>query len=241
MAKIKKIETATLHISNKYASGAVHPRLQKHTRQALKPDVRADQKIAEQKLRERKQQLEKDIYKEKQSAKEKASKKKPEEKYDFPFDKGYQKYLEGEFNYSARSAKDQKAIAEESKYQKAYEAQSGKSYKDGSSLGGGGGVKGYSADYVKFLQNNIKGFNGLPAKLQQERADDKKAQSAYTNQTGKDPVSGNKVGGGSYTSEYQKWIQKNINPKDAEDAKKQQDNAKNQQAYTKQTGKNPKG
>lgn len=238
MAKIKKVETATLHISNKYATGSVHPRLQKHTRQALKPNLKADQKIADQKSRERQQQLERDVYKEKQSAKEKASRQKPEEKYDFPFDEGYKKFLDNELRFSSLSAEQQKAIAENSKYQSAYEAQSGKSFRDGSALSKG--VQGYSADYVSYLQGLPK-FKQLSQAEQQRVADNARTQSEYTAKTGNDPKTGQPSKGGSYTRAYRQWVNKTFSPRDSAEEQRMLGDQKVQSTYTKQTGNKPTG
>ena len=236
MAKIKKVDSAILHLSNKHVSGSVHPRLQKHVRQIPKVDPRIVAKKRMDKLRAKSKREKHDHMQDKEDR----------AKYEFPFDKGYQKWLDEELNFSRLSSEEQKETAESSKYQTAYEKQSGLSYKDGSKLGGGGNLGGYSAGYIKWVSGKIKHWNELKDKEKLQVLDDGRPQSDYTKESGLDPKTGQPVKkddgkGSGYTAEYVKWVRNELSPKSPSEEEAMKADSKVQQKYTQSTGKKPKG
>ena len=237
MAKIKKIDSQILHLSNKHISGVVHPRLQKHTRQMPKADPRIVRSQEDARLRRMK-----DL---KKSTKEKDEKKKYIEekaKYDFPFDKGYLAWLNDELRYSSLSEAEKQNVAESSKYQNAYERQTSKSYKDGSKLGGGGSsIAGFTADYVRWLSGVVKGWELKTHKEQTELANGSLPQRHYSAITGLDPKDNSGSKAPSYTAEYTKWVRNEFNPKSPADEEEIKANEKVQSTYTAKTGLKPKG
>jgi len=245
MAKIKKIDSQILHHTSKHVSGQVHPRLQKHVRQIPKIDPRIARMKDDERMRR---------FKDKKSTKEKDEHKK-DQKYEFPFDKGYLKWLEAEIGYRNMSEKAKKKTAEDSKYQKAYQNESGKRYDDGSSLGGGGSAvfSGFTSAYVDFIAKEMgshwktmvdayqKDPNSMFGKMALNVLNNSKLQTQYKDKTGNDPKSSAKKDEkkSSYTKEYVDWVRKNLSPKSQEEEDKMLGDGKAQTAYKNVTGKNP--
>ena len=237
MAKIKKVDSQILHHTSKHVSGAVHPRLQKHVRQIPK----ADPRIIRRKEDERLTRL-----KDKKSTKERDEHEKDiEEKarYEFPFDKGYLKWLNDEIGFARLTGKEQQEVAESSKYQTAYERQSGLSHRDGSKLGGGGGssIAGFTADYVNWLSGIIKGWDTKTLAEQTELANGSMPQRHYTAITGLDPKDNSGSKAPSYTKAYRSWVATTFSPKNSDEEERMLADNKVQTTYKAQTGQNPTG
>jgi hypothetical protein len=180
-----------------------------------------------------------------------------EKAYNFPFDKGYLAWLDEELRYSSLSGKEQQEVAESSKYQRAYERQTSKSYKDGSSLGSPSHplFTGFTTAYVNYVAsemgNNWATFvdaykndpNSMFGRMATNILNSPRIQSGYTDKTGNDPKGGAKKEEKkepSFTAEYRAWVRSELNPKSPAEEDQVLNDPKAQNMYNQKTGKNAK-
>jgi len=260
MAKIKKIETATLHLTSKHVTGQVHPRLQKHTRVAPKSlgqrDLITQERLKRiQKMKDLKKQESKEAGKE--SAKERESQ--MEKAYNFPFDKGYLDFLMGNkfLDYRNQSPKRQEELANDQRMQDTYERNSGISYKDGSALAPPSHplFSGFTTSYVKWVEKEMghhwamfadayeKDPNSQFGKMAINILNNSKLQTQYKDATG-ETATGKKEEEKkepSFTAEYRAWVKSELNPKSPHEEEQLMNDPKAQGMYNQKTGKNAKG